>query len=312
MIDKQCAYELCGELFALDRKKRSNKYCSRQCSGNDKTYRKIQSWLNGEWNGSTNAHGELAPCIKTFLIEEAGFKCTECGWDKINPTTGKCPLEVDHIDGDSTNNLRENLKVLCRNCHSLTPTFKALNKKGRGTRLYRKKYNQFEAIGRISADPNRVKCSCGNKKTEQSDKCLECRTKQREDEAKSYYPPIDEILEKVDEIGYAAYSRIIGKSDTAIRKYLNKNGIDTKKSKKIVKCKCGNVVEDRTYHNNFTTCLEHRTKSFEYPPVEEIIKGIQKFGIVEYARRNDIKYPSNIRKYLNRQGIELSISQRIK
>ena len=36
-------------------------------------------------------------------------------------------LELDHIDGDSTNHVFSNLQVLCPNCHSLTPTFRARN-----------------------------------------------------------------------------------------------------------------------------------------------------------------------------------------
>ena len=70
----------------------------------------------------------VSTTIRNFLIEEAGNKCTECEWDKVNPVTGKVPLEVDHIDGDHTNNVRANLRVICPNCHSLSPNFRALNK----------------------------------------------------------------------------------------------------------------------------------------------------------------------------------------
>lgn len=33
-------------------------------------------------------------------------------------------LEVDHIDGNNKNNTIDNLRVLCPNCHSQTPTWK--------------------------------------------------------------------------------------------------------------------------------------------------------------------------------------------
>jgi hypothetical protein len=36
-------------------------------------------------------------------------------------------LELDHIDGDSTNNTPGNLRFLCPNCHSQTPTFRGRN-----------------------------------------------------------------------------------------------------------------------------------------------------------------------------------------
>ena len=36
-------------------------------------------------------------------------------------------FDMDHIDGNSDNNLRENVRAVCPNCHSQTPTFKAKN-----------------------------------------------------------------------------------------------------------------------------------------------------------------------------------------
>lgn len=36
-------------------------------------------------------------------------------------------LEVDHIDGDRVNNVLSNLRLLCPNCHSQTPTFRGKN-----------------------------------------------------------------------------------------------------------------------------------------------------------------------------------------
>ena len=55
----------------------------------------------------------------------------KCGWSERNPITKKVPIQMEHIDGNSENNSIENLELLCPNCHSLTPTFGALNK-GRG------------------------------------------------------------------------------------------------------------------------------------------------------------------------------------
>jgi hypothetical protein len=105
------------------------KFCSRTCSGAFKRARLIESWFLGSYTGS-DANGLLSGTIRTYLIKEAGDKCTQCGWGTKNPHIDKVILTVDHIDGDWRNNRPENLVVLCYNCHTLTPTFGALNQNG--------------------------------------------------------------------------------------------------------------------------------------------------------------------------------------
>jgi hypothetical protein len=51
--------------------------------------------------------------------------------------TGRIPIELEHVDGDYRNNSYENVLLLCPNCHSLTDTFRALNK-GNGREFRRK------------------------------------------------------------------------------------------------------------------------------------------------------------------------------
>ena len=106
---------------------RSSKFCSLLCSA---ASRKPQT--------ETDLKGRSSKECRNFLIAQFGAKCFDCGWDKTNPKTGKCPVELEHIDGDSSNNESGNLKLLCPNCHSLTPTYKSLNKgKGRFLRAQR-------------------------------------------------------------------------------------------------------------------------------------------------------------------------------
>ena len=64
----------------------------------------------------------------------------------MNPTTNKIPLEIHHIDGDYENNKLENLQVLCPNCHSLTPNFKALNNSERQRTQVRKDKKEYYCI----------------------------------------------------------------------------------------------------------------------------------------------------------------------
>ena len=46
--------------------------------------------------------------------------CEKCNWAK-KTMSGYLPLELDHINGDSADNRIKNLRILCPNCHSLTP-----------------------------------------------------------------------------------------------------------------------------------------------------------------------------------------------
>lgn len=61
------------------------------------------------------------------ILEEQGGKCL-CG--QSQSWNGKrLVLQLDHINGLKTNNTRENLRLLCPNCHSQTETFTSKNSK---------------------------------------------------------------------------------------------------------------------------------------------------------------------------------------
>ena len=65
--------------------------------------------------------------IKKFLKENnlLEYKCNRCNisqWQNELLT-----LELDHIDGCNSNNELDNLRYLCPNCHSLTPTWRGRN-----------------------------------------------------------------------------------------------------------------------------------------------------------------------------------------
>lgn len=116
-------------------KRFQRKFCSNRCQADYRYKTFKEEWLTGKRKVITK---NISVPIKRFLLEKYGDKCALCGWNKKNSSTGYSPLEVDHLDGNSENNCIENLRILCPNCHSLTPSFRNLNK-GKG-RSWRKQY----------------------------------------------------------------------------------------------------------------------------------------------------------------------------
>lgn len=82
----------------------------------------------------------------TYFKRFTDYRCSCCG---INEWNGKpLTLQVDHIDGNNSNNLIENFRYLCPNCHTQTETWGVKNvkdtnvlseagKKGRAKQLMR-------------------------------------------------------------------------------------------------------------------------------------------------------------------------------
>ena len=66
--------------------------------------------------------------LKNRLLKENIFeaKCFSC--DKNEWLGESIPLELDHINGDNKDNRLINLRLLCPNCHALTPTYRSKNR----------------------------------------------------------------------------------------------------------------------------------------------------------------------------------------
>lgn len=100
-----------------------NTFCSTRCQHKHSAAIKYENWIKG-------TKETKRPWLRKALAKLHGYKCSCCGISSYNdkPIT----LQVDHIDGNALNDDKDNLRLLCPNCHSQTDTFCGKNRgKGR-------------------------------------------------------------------------------------------------------------------------------------------------------------------------------------
>jgi hypothetical protein len=133
--------------------------------------------------------------LKTRLLKEGLLenKCSECG---ISEWRGqKLSLHLDHVNGNRSDNRLENLRLLCPNCHSLTPTYCRGHKR----------------LGRH--------CECGVKINSKAKHCTLCSgLHRRGKKTKIFWPSTNELKEMVEKFGYMEIGRRLGVTDNTIRK----------------------------------------------------------------------------------------------
>jgi Zn finger protein HypA/HybF involved in hydrogenase expression len=115
----------CNKKYKYTKSQGKGYFCCQKCQGQYVQNENIQKWLLGEIDGH-DSNGKIKSYVRKYLLEEVNYKCSVCGWGEKNSFNNKIHLEIDHIDG-SLDSRKSNLRVLCPNCHSLTPTYKVLN-----------------------------------------------------------------------------------------------------------------------------------------------------------------------------------------
>lgn len=155
-------------------------------------------------------------CVEGSVAHRAGLKhrllragllqnvCTKCGQ---GPEWHGEPLslQLDHINGDGSDNTLTNLRILCPNCHTQTPTF--------GTKRYKKTYA----------------CACGNPIRRHSARCQVCETSRRKGTSTKINWPEPEVLlsRLADGVSMVGLGTELGVSDVAVKKHLKKLGLWT-------------------------------------------------------------------------------------
>lgn len=129
--DKQCS--LCGKIYTPTGS--CSKYCD-ACKEEQRKaymreaqykYRAKQGKPTFVGKGGSNKKFTSSPFFKNGIgnfirlrkqIKEEVRYCEECGKDLLSAT--RYEWCVHHIDHNRSNNIRENMKLLCKRCHQLT------------------------------------------------------------------------------------------------------------------------------------------------------------------------------------------------
>lgn len=154
---------------------------------------------------------------KEGILEE---KCVECGiailWNNkpIN-------LHLEHKNGIRSDNRIENLCILCPNCHSQTSTYcrskSSLNK----IQEEKKKESKIKQI-----DLNQNFCiDCNNLIHRRSSRCELCHIKNCKLTTKIEWCSDEDLVAMIKSTSRLAVSKILGVSETAIRKRLKSRNI---------------------------------------------------------------------------------------
>lgn len=127
----------CGKEAEWGRSK-VNKYCGNSCQGQYQSRMRVQKWLDGDIDIPPR-HG-----VKNYLLEQQDSCCAICNMKNV--WNGKeLVFVLDHINGNSYDNSRENLRLICHNCDSQTEFYKNRNK-GNGRHYRRQRYAEGKSF----------------------------------------------------------------------------------------------------------------------------------------------------------------------
>lgn len=154
-------------------------------------------------NTPTQSHKLKLRLISANILED---KCSICGI--TNWHGQKLSLHLDHINGVHDDNRLENLRLLCPNCHSCTPTYAGKNIK--------KTIKEKCYFPRIKIRNTCIDCKCAI--DYRSKRCKPCTALSIRGKTKINWPSVEELKERLKTTSYLQLGKELGITDNAIRK----------------------------------------------------------------------------------------------
>lgn len=167
-----------------------------------------ESFLELLKTNTTMSSAKIKKYLFKFDIIEN--KCSLC---PQGPTWNnkKLSLQLDHIDGNRHNNMLENFRIVCPNCHSQTETYA-------GKR--HKKQNNCQECGKVCSKQANLCLKCSSK-----NKIVQCVSTRKFEVSK------EELSRLVDTMPMTKIGEIFGVTDNSIRKRCLILGIELKPKK---------------------------------------------------------------------------------
>lgn len=120
--------------------KRNIRFCSNRCQQKHEYGKRVERWKDGTCLPGVASSMGGNHFVRVHLMEIQHNTCSICSqantWNQQ-----KLVFILDHINGNPLDNSYGNLRMVCPNCDTQLPTFKAKNK-GHGRHTRRLRYQE--------------------------------------------------------------------------------------------------------------------------------------------------------------------------
>ena len=165
--------------------------------------------------------------LKKKLFKE-GIKKDECENCGLSMWMGKkLSIELHHNNGNNSDHRIENLKMLCPNCHSQTPTFRGRNLESSINKNRKEKFTLSQVKKERFKVPITSTClNCGKLNKRNSRKFCSTKCMFESQLKAANIPSKDDLQIKINELkSFLQVGKFYGKSDKTIKKWCNRYNI---------------------------------------------------------------------------------------